>query len=252
MVGAPGVLLAGVIWLTIREPREDSGGASAATAAEVLPLGQTLRDLFRRRSFVMLTIAVTTCTFPTYSVALWNPAVMMRTFGVPVGEVGLYLGLIAGTASTCGMLLGGYLGQLGGSGPRGLTWPMWGMITAGPLFTLAYFAPTFQVAVALLIVPSVIGGIWYPPLYAALQNTVPPRMRAIAVAVMAFFSSVIGLGLGPTTVGLLSDALQPAFAEDSLRVAVICVANVSLVAALALFLARRVLQNDERTNNAWV
>lgn len=251
MVGLPGVALAGVIWLTIREPREGKAQVRG-TPSEVLPLGQTVRELFRRRSFVMLTIAVTACTFPSYSVSLWNPAVMMRMFGVPVGQVGLYLGLVAGTAATFGMLLGGYLGQRGASGPRGLTWPMLGMMVAGPLFTSAYFAPSFPVAVALLVVPSVIGGVWYPPLYAALQNSVPPRMRAIAVAVMAFFSSTIGLGLGPTTVGLLSDAFQPAFGDGSLRVALICVANLSFLAALALFLARRTLERDERTGNAWV
>jgi len=186
------------------------------------------------------------CTLPTSSVTLWNPAVMMRKFAIPVGQAGFYLGLIAGTAGMLGMVLGGYLGQRGGGGWRGLTWPMLGMVVAGPLFMLAYHAPTFAASAALLIIPSVIGGIWYPPLYAAIQNVVTNETRAIAVATAAFFSSVIGLGLGPTTVGFLSDAFAATHGKDSLRMAVMVVANMTFLAAGALYLARRELARCEK------
>lgn len=243
-VGLPGVLIAGVVFLTLREPRDLFAGTQRATDDEVQPLGATIRLLISRRSFVMLTLAATFCTIPAYSANMWNAALMMRRFGVSVGQAGLFLGLVAGTAATAGMLLGGYLGERGKSGPKGLIGPMWAMLLAGPVFTMAYVAPSFHWSIALLIFPSIAGGVWYPPIYAALQNSVPARTRAIAVAVMMFVTSTMGLGLGPTMVGVLSDLMEPVFGTDSLRMAVIGMANLTVVGALFLLLSKRALEQE--------
>lgn len=243
-VGIPGIVVAGVIFLTLREPREHSATTSPVAKDDVQPLGPTISMLVRRRSFMFLALAATFCTVPAYSASMWNAALFMRRFEVSMGQTGLFLGLVGGTAATVGMLLGGYLGERGKSGPQGLVGPMWLVLLAGPIHTIAYNAPTFHWAIVLLIVPSIAAGVWYPPIFAALHNSVPIRARAISVAMMKFVTAIVGLGLGPAMVGVLSDLLQPVFGSDSLRIAVIGMANLSVMGALFLFLAKRALERE--------
>ena len=61
------------------------------------------------------------------------------------------------------------------------------------------------------------------PLFAATQTLVPPRMRAMSIAIVLFSSNLIGLGFGPLAVGALSDALRPALGEESLRYALLVI-----------------------------
>jgi MFS transporter, Spinster family, sphingosine-1-phosphate transporter len=55
------------------------------------------------------------------------------------------------------------------------------------------------------------------PLFAAIQTLVPERMRAMSIALLFLFANLIGVGLGPLTVDVLSDALQPWAGKLSLR-----------------------------------
>ena len=59
------------------------------------------------------------------------------------------------------------------------------------------------------------------PLFATIQTIVPERMRAVSIAIVYLFANLIGMGLGPLAVGGLSDALRPAFGDESLRYALL-------------------------------
>jgi MFS family permease len=85
----------------------------------------------------------------------------------------------------------------------------------------AYLTSDYHLAFALLTVSAVGGAAINGPMFATIQTLVPPRMRATAIALLYFFSNLIGMGLGPLAVGALSDGLQPRFGEDSLRYALL-------------------------------
>jgi hypothetical protein len=48
------------------------------------------------------------------------------------------------------------------------------------------------------------------------------RMRALWAAITLLVINLVGLGLGPTLIGVISDVLRPTFGEESLRWAMIC------------------------------
>ena len=77
---------------------------------------------------------------------------------------------------------------------------------------------------ALLFV-SIVAGVLIPMInavvYASIQNLVEERMRAVALAFTFMLSNLIGMGLGPLTVGLISDALSPSLGPESLRYALL-------------------------------
>jgi MFS family permease len=149
------------------------------------------------------------------------------------GEVGLWFGLINGFAGIFGTWFGGWLADKYGAKNRRhvLTAPAIGMAIATPTAFLAYVASSWQVALVLLIIPTICNSLYYGPTYSAAQGLVPIRSRAIAAAVMLFFQNLIGLGLGPLFFGMLSDLLQPEFGADSVRYVLYGAAFMGLIPA---------------------
>jgi hypothetical protein len=91
------------------------------------------------------------------------------------------------------------------------------------------------------LVSSTLGAMHVAPTTATLQNLTPMRMRARAVAVLLFLTSLIGGGAGPLLIGALSDLLQPSFGADSLRPALTLLVVFALAAAATYFVAGRKL-----------
>jgi MFS family permease len=100
------------------------------------------------------------------------------------------------------------------------------------------------VSIAGAVVPALMGAIYVGPGLAATQSMVPPRMRATAVALFLFILNMIGLGLGPVTVGLLSDTLRPSLGADSLRWALMVNVVSGLLAVFCYWRASRTISSD--------
>jgi MFS family permease len=103
---------------------------------------------------------------------------------------------------------------------------------------------TFVILIA--IVPMLMGGGAYTgPIFAALQNVAPLRMRAMATGVLLFMSGLFGSIIGPQMVGSLSHALSGTFGADSLRYAMLIVFVPCLAVGGALFWhAAKTLEED--------
>ena len=114
-----------------------------------------------------------------------------------------------------------------------------------PFIYFYYMAPDRYVALAISMIPSLVGGMYLGPTFAVTQALVPPRLRAQASAVLLFVLNIIGLGLGPQFVGLLSDWLEPRYQIESIRYALLwTVAGGALWSTLHYALGARTLQRD--------
>lgn len=221
IVGLPGVALALVVHFMLRDPRTSLAGSgqSQTAPAPEMSLWAAVRSVMGSRAFVLLLAAGSTASFLAYGKTTWTTIFFQRTHDMTPGEVGFWFGVINGAAGIFGTWLGGWLADRFGSANRRhvLTAPAIGMAVAAPIAFLAYQASTWQVALALLIVPTLCNSLYYGPTYSAAQGLVPLRARAIAAAVVLFFQNLIGLGLGPLFFGVLSDLLQPTYGEESVR-----------------------------------
>ena len=99
-------------------------------------------------------------------------------------------------------------------------------------------------ALVMLAFPVVFGSMYQGPTFSVVQSLSPPAMRSTAAAVLLFVINIIGLGLGPSTVGVLSDALYDRVGDDSLRYALLIVSTAYLWASLHFWLASRTLRAD--------
>lgn len=219
VVGLPGVLLAVVVLMVMRDPRHRAAAAAGAPSAPVTNKA-ALRAIFGSRAMVLLLVAASSAAFLSYGKTTWATIFFQRTHGLTPGQVGLYFGIVNGVAGIAGTWLGGKLADRYGATNRRhvLTAPAVGMLVAVPIAYLGYAAANWQVALALLFVPTLLNSLYYGPVYSSVQGLVTPQARAIAAAVLLFFQNLIGLGFGPLLFGMLSDWIKPQFGEDSVQV----------------------------------
>lgn len=233
VVGVPGVLLALVVISVMKDPRHRVAAESMAAAPPPIANKAAMRAIFGSRALVLLMIAASGAAFLSYGKTTWATIFFQRTHGLTPGEVGLYFGLINGAAGIAGTWLGGKLADKYGATNRKhvLTAPALGMLVAAPLAFFAYAATTWQTALLLLIVPTLLNSLYYGPTYSAVQGLVAPQARAMAAAVLLFFQNLIGLGFGPLFFGMISDVLKPQFGEASVQIVLYSAAFLGLIPA---------------------
>lgn len=246
VVGVPGVLLALIFKLSVREPIRGMSDASARVAGEQPPLGATIAILLRNRTMVHLAMGGALTAFVGYGLGQWLPAMFIRLHGLGVGETATYFGLVLGVASAIGTLIGGAIAdRFAGRDRRVYAWlPAAGVLVAFPFFVVGLLLNQPYVAIAVLITPYLLNSLWLGPVFGTIQNLAPMRTRALASAVLLFILNIIGLGLGPLIVGVLSDLLIGVFGGESLRYSILISTVVYFWAGAHFLLAARTIRQD--------
>jgi MFS family permease len=228
LLGLPGLVLAPLAWLTLREPRREAERARAALAdtrsSSVQPsFREAFVTLWRNRTFRYLLLCWSLASFFSNGITLWKPAFFIRSYGLETGEVGTWFAVLYGIGGILGTYWGGELATRGAAHNERLQ--LRGMALCYCLFGInsfgIYVSSNQYVAFALMGLAAVGGNIVIAPLFATIQTLVPHRMRALSIALVYLFSNFIGMGLGPLAAGALSDAFQPWAAEESLRYALV-------------------------------
>ncbi|MBF2754496.1 MAG: MFS transporter [Gammaproteobacteria bacterium AqS3] len=225
VAGLPGIAVALLLKLTVREPRRGAMDSTTAAAAEAPsekePFAQAVLGLMRNRLYLQVLIAHTLVIFVAYALVSWLPELMLRTYEVSKAEVGVVIGLTFFVGGGGGMLIGGLLAMY--FSKHDARWqlriPALGLLAALPLFWLAFNAETIHGASVLFAGAMMLGTLQHGPSLAVVQNCVPPHRRATAAAFNFFSSNLFGLGLGPLAVGSLSDLGASTYGGSSLAVA---------------------------------
>ncbi|MEL7310092.1 MAG: MFS transporter [Pseudomonadota bacterium] len=222
IVGIPGVLLALIFRFTVWEPPR--GHSESRETAEGRPsVFDTFRFLMRRRSFLHLAFGAALSAFSGYGVVIWFPSFLARTHAMPIGDIGLWLGLILGISGGAGIFFGGYASDRFGLADA--RWKLWTVVVAGlitlPFSIAVYLVDSAYVALAIFVVPAALSNFYQATSFAQTQSLANLRMRGVAAAVLLLIINIIGLGLGPSSVGELSDFLEPRFGTDSMRYALL-------------------------------
>jgi MFS family permease len=249
VVGLPGILLAVVVRLTLREPPR---GLSDPTRAgyvepEQKSLGEVVGFLWPLRSFRHMSIAAALHAFYGYGAAFFLPVFMIRVHGFSEGELSTYLALIALFGGGLGTFLGGWLGDR--LARRDQRWYMWlpgGATAFGIPFAAAlYLWPDGYGALLFAVPASLVGAMWLGPTFAMAQGLATPTMRALVSAILLFIINLVGLGLGPQVVGLASDLLKPTLGLESVRYALLWVVLAGAAwSSVHYLLAARTLRQD--------
>jgi MFS family permease len=239
VVGIPGLIFALIVWSTVREPVRGLSGIKPST--EKISFVESFSRLWKLKSFPFYALATGAGTFVTYGLGNWMPSFLQRTYGILneetgkyVGqwslpgvqsalgfcqtgaadcaamsstEIGIFYGTVSGVGGMIGTIYGGILAdKLGQKDRRWFLWvPMWGKLIGAPLFIAAMLAPTAELSLLLYFPGITLAAMYLGPSLAITHHLVPASMRAMSSAVLFFILNILGLGTGPTVVGLISD-----------------------------------------------
>lgn len=223
LVGTPGILLAFVLPLIIRDPRRCADSAHFKTAdapgKAKLSIKDAVREVFASKAYLYVFIAASFTAFLSYGKGLWTISFFIRSHGLSTTEAGLAMAVALGISGIIGTWLGGKMADVFGKRDKRhiLTLPAIGMAIAAPILFAGYWAEDWRIAVALLILPTILNSAYYGPAYGCVQGLVRPETRAIAASLVVFGQNLIGLGMGPLLFGVLSDWLQPMAGDESVR-----------------------------------
>jgi predicted MFS family arabinose efflux permease len=225
LLGVPGVALALWAWLALEEPRNDPARNASAgeEPASNMNLKEVFTTLWANVTFRHLLLAVSVTSLFSYGIAQWMPTFFVRSYGLKSGELGTWLAVMWGAGGMIGTYLGGEWASRHAAGNERLQLKVIACVNVGfgIVMALVYVVPSFYWAFFCLGA-AIAGGITVNgPMFATVQTLVPSRLRAISVSLVYLFANLIGLGVGPLAAGALSDALRPAFADESLRYALL-------------------------------
>jgi len=246
VAGLPGLLLAALLWFTVREPVRGiadglkPGERKVQNFAEVLGgLGVAFQFIWQSKACRHVIIGLTLTSFVGYGGTFFVAAFLERTHEIPRQTIGLVLGPIAGLFGAIGAFLGGYLADR--LSRRDLKWNAWVMglakFAAAPLILLFYIIDDFNVGVLFYMPAAVLGAFYLGPSFAIVQSVAPLAIRATAAAITLFILNFIALGLGPLFVGIASDLLSSTYGKDSLRYALMGTSLINVWAGIHFLLA---------------
>ncbi|XOV87835.1 MAG: spinster family MFS transporter [Pseudomonadota bacterium] len=248
VVGIPGVILAIVLKLTVKEPPRGYSEGRTPTGVQV-PFMKVLKTMWGFGSFRQLSIGAGTQAFVGYGAIAWMPSFLMRTHDMSSGQVGTALGLIIGIAGGLGTFMGGFIcDKLGERNIKYYMWvPAFGFLLAVPFGAAVYLTGNLYLSLAFYCVPAFLVNLYTGPTFGMTQSLAPLAMRAAASALLLFIINIIGLVFGPTTVGIISDLLHTGWQmseSEALRWALLLCNFVYLISFLNYFLAARSLKDD--------
>jgi MFS family permease len=210
LVGLPGLLIS-LLVCTVKEPKRQGvrPAGRGLTAAPAVPLREAwvyLRD--NSATLLCLNLGVASLALSAYGASTWIPTFFIRDHGWPPARAGVVFGLVVAVAGTLGVTAGGRLAdrlRLVGRPDAELRVALvaaFGWLPFGVLYPLV----TNGVWAAVVLAPAIVfSSAPFGVAPAAVQRMMPNAMRAQATALYLFVINLIGLGLGPTAVALVTD-----------------------------------------------
>lgn len=216
-VGLPGVVLALLMLLLIKEPRRGRLDADDG-CGQAIPMVASIRAFFSDPVMTFTALAAAMSAFVGYGLLSWNPSFLVRVKGMAMADIAVYYSIVIGLTGVVGIFGAGLLADR--LGRRDERWYAWlpaiafaGMI---PGIVGAIYATGWLSALCWLTIPALLINIYVAPALAVVQNRTPPERRTMASATLLFVINLIGLGGGPLYVGAVSDLFGSGPGEGSL------------------------------------
>jgi len=230
-VGLPGVLLA-LVMASVREPtrrgllRSEAPGSAAPRS---VPVGEILAFLRSESStYGPIFLAMGIKSMLLFGSAAWTPAFFVRTYGWTTPEVGLRTGLILLLVAPLGLLTGGWLAERyarRGHDDANMRIVLFATVASLPATILFPLMPSGELALLGVAAVQFVASMGIGPGNAALQIITPNQMRSQVSALYMFVFNIVGYGLGPPAVALITDHVF--HAESALRYSITAVSAIA-------------------------
>ncbi len=283
VVGLPGIIMAVLLKLTVKEPKrgeldaksnatdefksleimEPIGGFErflqrifkilpsdlrAAALNETATIWRAAKHLLAIPTYRAIVIATTAISFSTYANGTWIVDFYVRSHTTfPILQIYFWLGVISGTAYALGTFLGGYLVDKFAVKDKKFYGyiPAIALLVNIPAFFVVIWHPNPVVSLIFQVPVNLAVGFYLGPAFALAQTLAPVSIRALSTAVFFFILNMIALGFGPTVAGFLSSWLTGAFGEElALRISLSTVSLTAILGAWMFYQAGKRIKYD--------
>ena len=207
VVGLPGVLIALIFKLTVKEPPRGYTDPKAAQSSDPVPLREAIRELTTKPAFWLMTAGATIAAFCGYGISSFQSIFLVRAHEITTGEAAIWINTPVALSSAIGTFATGWLAtRLYKTHPGAIAWvPALGLALSIPFYVFAFTTETLLFADLDLIIGGFVKYGYIAAQYTIGQGVVTMRVRAMATAVLLFIANLIGYGFGPLFIGLTSD-----------------------------------------------
>jgi predicted MFS family arabinose efflux permease len=247
-LGAPGVILAIIIMLTIKEPKR--GQLDAVSGDETPTFAETMRFLGTQKAALHAMMGGGLSAFWGWGLMWFTSSFLQRNYqlneaqaGAITGPIHLWMGIAASLVTAW------LLTKPAFASPKRVIMLLSGVTALAtiPSF-IAYYTHSLPLATAMfwIFIPAIY--FYIGPAFALVQNLAPPKMRAMFVAISLLFANLLNLVIIPPLIGWLSDSFAgPAGADgQSLRLALLILAPTGFWAAYHYWAAGKTIVEDQK------
>jgi len=245
VVGVPGVLLAILALLTLREPRREIAADEPGSApAGPSSLAAVLRLVRGNSVLQYLLLAGGFCIGGQAACSTFMAPFLIRVHGLDIGQAGTLLALTYGLGGMVGLPLGGFVTDHVRRRYPGRELGLFGTVNIGVSLCAAgaFLVPDWEIAVTLLAIYAAGAVFYYGVLFSTFVSETPPHLRTSASALLFLVMNLFGYGVAPQFAGIASDAAQALGFASPLRIALVSSGSLIAVGGLFLILAGRAMR----------
>jgi len=207
VVGLPGILVALVVLVTIKEPPRGYSDPPDSSPKTPAHWAVAFQELKHKPTFWWMAMGAAMVAFVGYGLTSFQAPFLQREHGLDVRDAAIYFGAPLSFLAAIGTFLGGYITEkLTPRSQTAVAWvPALGLLIAVPAYIGAFFAESLTLVFILWGVASMCHYAYLGAQYNIGQGVVSNRSRATAIAILLILVSLIGNGIGPYFVGFMSD-----------------------------------------------
>ena len=253
VIGLVGVAAAVAVHLIVREPKRgqmDVSARSRDAGADAAGVGliATILQFFSNPLLLIASLASGAGNFITYGLLNFTTLFLMREKGMQLADVAVWYALVVGIGMSAGIYASGRIvDRFAARGKTAYaTIPAVSLLLALPFFLGFAWAPTWQLSLLFLLAPMFLNSFFLSATVTFVQGEVPAERRVISGALLLLVMNFIGLGLGPTYVGMVSDHFRPVYGAHALRAAYYALAPMYLIAAALFLILARLIRRNQR------
>jgi MFS family permease len=207
VVGLPGLLIAIVFKLTVKEPPRGYTDPGGTKPKERVELKEAIRELTTKPAFWYMTAGATVASFCGYGIGSFQSLFLVRTHEITTGQAAIWINAPVSLSSAIGTFATGWLAtKLYKKYPGAIAWvPAIGLALSIPFYIFAFTTDNLLYAAIGLVIGGFVKYGYLAAQYTIGQGVVSMRVRAMATAVLLFVVNFIGYGFGPLFIGMISD-----------------------------------------------
>ena len=252
VLGAAGIATAALVAIVVREPRR--GGLDTPEKQAIPTTGRgkagflsTMSAFVSNPALMLVAFASGATQIVTYGAGNFTTLFLMREKGMTLQQVAVYYALLVAVCMGGGIFVSGRAIDrfAARSKPLYALVPAVSLTLAVPFFIGFVLTPSWPMALLFLIGPTALNYFYLSAAVALVQEEVRPDQRVLSGALLLLVMNLIGLGLGPTFVGTMSDFFHAAHPHNSLQLAFLSLLPFYALAVILFLVLVGVLKREE-------